>query len=163
MVNGFVKWLASLVLLLSVPCNSSSLRAINDSFFQNEDLEDSSLVLSEDEPEHLVSITGKLQLHMRSSDPENEVEGYLIKCWILKLNSESFETACSTPAHGSFQTPDSIRFSQNGDQMELTGDFDQKWLQQHLDQTVTIEGYLWHAHTGHHLTPVMINPKPWFE
>lgn len=130
------------------------------------DLSDESLVLPDDEPERCVAITGKLMLRIFNSNPDNDtVEdgGQALYCWILKLNPESFEIACSTPVRASFQTPATIRSFKNCDEMELTGEYDPEWLCDHVNQTVTIQGYLWHAHNGHHHTPVMIDTDPWFK
>ncbi len=133
--------------------------------WSEEDLADESLVLPESEPERLVAMTGKLTLRICNSDPDLgsiETGGQPIYRWILKLNPESFEIACNTPVRASFQTPATIRSFRNCDEMELTGGYDEEWLCEKEGQTVTVEGYLWHAHTGHHSTPVMLDSKPWF-
>lgn len=131
-----------------------------------EDLLDESLVLAEDQPEKLVSMTGKLILNVLNSDPDKgaiECGGHPIYSWILKLDPKSFETACSTPVRASFQTPATIRSFKNYDEMELTGDYDVEWLCDRVNETVTVQGYLWHAHTGHHHTPVMMDTDPRFK
>lgn len=122
--------------------------------------EDHSLSLPEDEPEHLVSITGKLQLRTTTRDPEyNDKEP--VCYWALKVDSDSYEIICKTPVRASFQTPNAIRASQNSDEVALTGEYNEDWLNAHLNQNVTIKGYLWHAHTGHHPTTVMMGREPW--
>lgn len=164
MKNGFVRWFVRLLALFCLSCGSSSFcHELCSCCWTEEDLNDDSLVLSEDEPEHLVSMTGKLRLRVLNSDPENRAKGRLIDCWILKLNPESFEVACKTPVRASFQTPATIRSFRNYDEMELTGTYDKEWLFAHLNQTVTMKGYLWHAHTGHHYTPIMMDSEPWFK
>lgn len=130
------------------------------------DLSDESLILPDDQSEKLVSMTGKLVLKMLNGDPDKgaiECGGFPIYSWILKLDSKSFETACSTPVRASFQTPGTIRSFKNCDEMALTGDYDKEWLCDHVNQIVTMQGYLWHAHTGHHHTPVMMDTDPWFK
>lgn len=132
----------------------------------NEELLDESLILPDDEPEQLVTMTGVLHLQIFNSNPEAgpiENGGQPTYHWIVKLTPESFETACSTPVRASFQTPASIRSSNNCDEMELTGDYDEEWLCDHEGQTVSVQGYLWHAHTGHHHIPVMMDTDPWFK
>lgn len=158
MENVFVRWLVSLF-TLSFVLHASWLNC-NDLNLARQTEEDESLCLSEDEPEHLVAMTGKLQLRIFNSDAE-DAGSPLLHGWFLKLDSESFNSACNTPVRASFQTPASIRSSRNGDEMELTGGYDKNWLYEHLDQTVTVRGYLWHAHTSHHHTPIMIDREPW--
>lgn len=129
-----------------------------------EDVSDESLNLPEGEPEKLVTMMGKLHLHIFNSDPDRgslENGGQPIYRWILKLDPKSFEIACNTPVRAFFQTPATIRSFKNCDEMELTGNYDEDWLCEHIDQVVSIQGYLWHAHTGHHHTPVMIDTNPW--
>jgi len=123
-------------------------------------------LLSKDEPERLVTMTGTLHLKILNSDPDcGPVEngGQPIYCWIVKLNPESFEAACRTPVRASFQTPATIQSSWNRDEMELTGEYDEGWLCDHEGEIVTVQGYLWHAHTGHHHTPVLMDTDPWFK
>jgi hypothetical protein len=135
------------------------------SFDSSED-NDESLVLPSDEPEHLVAMTGKLYLEIINNNPDfGEIEngGYPIYCWMIKLDPHSFEVACCTPVRACFQTPASIRANKRGDELWLTGDLDRQWLCEHVDQTVTVQGYLWHAHTAHHHTPVMLDTDPWFK
>jgi hypothetical protein len=127
---------------------------------------DQSLVLSDDMPERLVTISGKLHLEIVNNDSElGEIEngGYPIYCWMIKLDPQSFEIVCNTPVRACFQTPKSIRASKKGDELWLTGDFDLEWLCEHINQTVSVQGYLWHAHNAHHLTPVMLNTNPFYE
>lgn len=133
-----------------------------------EDVEEStldrSLELQDSESERLVSMTGKLILRVSNSDTDiKSIEdgGHPIYCWIVELDQESFEIACSTPVRAAFQTPASIRSF--GNELQLTGGFDEEWLCEHLNQTVTVQGYLWHAHTCHHHTLVMLDANPWYK
>jgi len=131
--------------------------------WSEEDLADESLVLSGDKPERFVSMTGTLTLRILNSDPDSptiESGGQPLYCWFLKMDPESFKLACSTPVRMSFQTPATIRSFLNCHELELTGSYDQEWLMCHVDQITTIQGYLWHAHTGHHHTPVMLGSAP---
>lgn len=136
-----------------------------DSFDWSED-NDQSLVLPDEKTEHLVTMTGKLHLEILNYDFElGEIEngGYPIYCWMVKLDPKSFEIACTTPVRACFQTPSSIRSSKKGDELWLTGDFDADWLCENVNQSVAVQGYLWHAHTAHHHTPVMLDTDPWFK
>lgn len=150
MANVLVKWCASLLALFL--SNSFS------GYWEKES--ENPLLLPEHESEHLVSMTGMLDVRVLKSDPEDELsETY--HCWILKLSPESFEIACKTPVRACFQTPESIRSSKNCNEIQLNS-YDAHWLQYHLRQTITLQGYLWHAHTHHHKTPVLMGANPWF-
>jgi hypothetical protein len=160
MENVFARWLPFLFTLQCLLCDFSLFCCdVSPTCWT----EDETLSLSEDESEHLVAMTGELQLiHFHNGEGDN-AESRVSRRWILKLDSESFDVACKTPVRAPFQTPASIRSSRNGNQMELTGDYNTKWLYDHLGQPVTVKGYLWHAHTGHHFTPVMMDLEPWLE
>jgi hypothetical protein len=123
-------------------------------------LDDESLVLSMEEPEILVSMTGVVQLQVLDRDPENPEEG-TFEWWVLLMDGASFEKACTTPVHGSFQDPASIRNASHSHELGLTGDYDFDFLRKNLGQTVTLLGYLWHAHTHHHPSVVMMDTDPW--
>jgi hypothetical protein len=123
-------------------------------------MDDMSLVLPMNEPEQLVEMTGLLELITYDSNPENPEEGQYT-CWILNLDQNSFEKTHSTPVHGAFQSPKSIREHPDCRKLALTGNYDETWLQMHSGQTITLSGYLWHAHTIHHNTPVMMDTDPW--
>jgi len=162
MGNVFARWFVSLSVLLNLSC---SLKAHQDEDpFRDwlEDLEDKSLVLPEGEPEFLVSITGQLQRNVLNIDPEDNTKS-TFDCWVLKLTPESFELACSTPVRAIFHTPESIRSLPRCHEIELTGGYDEEWFKEHIGQTVTVQGYLWHAHTAHHHTPMMLDKEPWLK
>lgn len=138
----------------------------NTSDWNAENLLDESLVLADDEAEKLVVMTGKLTLRVFNSDPDRgsiENGGHPLYHWMLTLDPTSFAIACSTPVRASFQTPATIRSFKNCNDMELTGEFDEEWLTSNANQIVTVPGYLWHAHTGHHRTAVMLSPTPWLK
>ncbi|MCB1114703.1 MAG: DUF4431 domain-containing protein [Chlamydiia bacterium] len=124
--------------------------------------DDTSLVLPDNEPEKLVSMTGQLYLHTIDKDPENESLGK-VSYWVLKMDSKSFEIACTTPVRSAFQSPQSIRDDLQCYELELTGNYEETWLNEHANHTITLSGYLWHAHTAHHHTPVLMDADPWFK
>ncbi len=158
MGSVFARWFVSLLLFNSCSFGDTQVCPESDYWWEG----DTSLVLPSDEPERLVSMTGELQLHVLNKDPEDN-ESDIFDCWILKMNPASFEIACSTPVRASFQSPESIRSCVNSNELELTGGYDEVWLREHLGQTVTVSGYLWHAHTIHHHTAVMMDTDPWFK
>jgi hypothetical protein len=127
---------------------------------------DESLALPDNEPESLVTMTGKLHLEVLNSDSElGEIEngGYPLYCWMITLDPKSFEVACSTPVRACFQTPASILSQKNSHELYLTGSYDKEWLSEQVGQNISIQGYLWHAHTAHHPTPLMLDTDPWFK
>lgn len=156
MQNRFVKWCVNCLLCLSC---SLLLGEPTDNWLVEDD---TSLVLPDNEPEKLVSMTGQLHLHALYKDPENEQLGR-ISCWTLKMDPKSFEIACTTPVRCAFQSPQSIRNHLQCQELELTGKYEETWLREHVNQTVTLSGFLWHAHTAHHHTPVMMDTNPWFK
>lgn len=157
MRNRFVKWCASFFVFLFY---SSVLFGVQETASLLE--EDTILVLEPHTAERYVSITGQLQRCLFNKNAENPELG-TGHYWILKMDSKSFEIACSTPVHCAFESPLSIRNSLRSHELALTGSYDEKWLHQHMHQTVTLSGYLWHAHTAHHPTPIMMDTEPWFK
>lgn len=155
MGNHFAIWFVNFLFCFSCP---AFLFCEDDWWWDG----NTSLILPNDEPERLVSMTGELFLRVLDQDSESPELG-TYECWIIKMNPESFEIACSTPVHGAFHSPESIRECLGCQELELTGGFDKNWLRKHLGQTVTLSGYLWHAHTAHHHTPVMMDTDPWFK
>lgn len=140
---------------------SGFLICLSPSFlFCEEWMDDMSLVLPMEEPEILVSMTGELQLQILDNDPENPEEG-TFEWWVLLLDDKSFEKACTTPVHGSFQDPSSIRNSPRSHELGLTGDYDHNYFRANIGHVLTLSGYLWHAHTGHHPSLVMMDTSPW--
>jgi len=115
---------------------------------------DLELYLPDSEREILVSLTGMI---------DKRIETNATDYWILKLDSNSYEIICQTPVRCSFHSPLSIHSALNSDELQLTGNYDKRWLQDHLGQIVTLSGYLWHAHTAHHHTPVLMDSDPWFK
>ena len=149
MRNLFARWFVSVWLVFS-----SSL------LFSEEWIDDMSLVLPMEEPEILVSMTGELKLQVLDQDPENPVGG-IFEWWVLQLDDNSFEKACTTPVHGTFQDPASIRKAERGRELGLTGDYDRIFLNANIRRIVTLSGYLWHAHTAHHHSLMMMDTSPW--
>lgn len=103
MQNGFARWFASLLL-----CFFSSTFCFSQEDWLWEG--DTSLVLPMDKPERLVSMSGELALQVLYKNPENpELE--TVDRFIIKMDSESFEVACSIPVRAAFHSPDLGIFS----------------------------------------------------
>ena len=164
MESAFEKWLLNLFLLFCFSLNILAAQA--ECPHEEKNPSDTSLVLPEEESERLVTLKGKLILRILHENLDQGPPGECsnpIYCWIVKMDPASFEIACNTPVRAAFHTPTSIRASWNHDELELTGNLPTKeWLYNHIDQTVTVEGYLWHAHTSHHHTPILMDSEPWF-
>jgi hypothetical protein len=147
MQNPSVRWCVNVCLIFS-------------SVLLAKEMDDETLVLSMEEPEILVAMTGVIQLQVLDRDPENPEDG-TFEWWVLQLDDASFEKACTTPVHGSFQDPASIRAAPRNHELGLTGDYDREFLRTNIGHTVMLSGYLWHAHTHHHPSIVMMDTSPW--
>jgi len=123
--------------------------------------EENPLKLPEDAPEKLVTLRGKLILNLYSGPPEySSIEGgdRADYCWNLKLDQASFEIAITTPVHDPAEDLSHILEWSNHDEINLLVDDSlQDYLCKHYNKTVIVEGYLFHAHTAHHQTPILMD------
>ncbi len=148
MKNPFTRWFASGWLICSCV------------LFGEEYMDDMSLALPMEEPERLVSMTGELRLQILDQDPEHPELG-AFDWWILQLDSDSFKKVCTTPVHAAFYDPEWIRNAERNHDLGLTGDYDRDWLDANIGRKVTLQGYLWHAHTAHHHSLVLLDTNAW--
>lgn len=109
------------------------------------------LELPDGAPEILVTLSGTL--HLQSCFEDDVVD-----CWFLKMDESSFEVASTTPVWG---YPLSIEeILQRSDRLEVQLGEDpemEEFFQNHMNQFVTVQGFLFHAHTGHHHAPFQMD------
>ncbi len=158
MQRRFENWLVKILFLAFLTSPQAHLTAK-----VWEEFEGFPLALHDEESEQLVSLRGILLLEILPRDPENPSSTEEpIFCWMVKLDPESFELACQTRVRAAFHSTESIRESPSFDKLELVDDsLTKEWLFEHLDKQVTVHGYLFHGHTGHHHAALLLDSKPW--
>ncbi|MES2345827.1 MAG: DUF4431 domain-containing protein [Chlamydiota bacterium] len=153
-------------LVLFVMLSLTACAGLRASDVCEEDL-DRSLVLNEGDIDTVVALSGPLFFKIFPGPPNHEsIENgdTPLKSWFLKMDAYSLEIALTTPVSMSFQTPKSIREWSNYDELELGNGFaDESWLCDHLNRDVIVQGILFHAHTGHHGTPILMDVIEIFE
>lgn len=118
-------------------------------------LQNASLELPDGNPEILVSLKGTLRLKLCSS--ENDPP---INCWFLEMTSSSFKLASKTLVWGYALTLKEILENPNWNEVQLGRDKEtEDFCCKHRNQKVTVKGYLFHAHTGHHHAPFLMDIK----
>lgn len=113
------------------------------------------LELPDGAPEILVTLKGTLKL--KSIFEENADPIY---CWFLEMDASSFKIASKTPVWGYALTLKEILEKPNWNEVQLGRDEEtEDFCCKHRDQKVTVKGYLFHAHTGHHHAPLLMDIK----
>lgn len=119
------------------------------------------LELPEGAPEILVKLQGKLYMMLFPGPPE-----YLsVECgdvpeygWFLTLDEKSFQIASSTPVAPYGNSMEYMMESPNWFKVQLSfSDELEKRFYHNVEKAVTVEGYLFHAMTGHHHAPFLMN------
>lgn len=126
-----------------------------------EDLNEVPRELPEGDQEVLVKLTGKLILRLSPGPPNySDVEAgdYPSYVWYLQMDPASVRTALSTPVWGYPFSEKEIMDFPNWFEVQLGGAEKEmeEWFCDHIDQTVSVQGYLFHAHTGHHHAPFLL-------
>jgi hypothetical protein len=134
-----------------------------DNELSNETENEPFLQLPEDTPEKLVVLKGKLILRLFPGPPEYtsiEKGDRADYCWMLLLNAESFRIATSTPVGEPYSDLKSILNWSNHNEVHLGLEEDMNdFCCGHEDKEVTAQGYLFHAHTAHHYSPILMDVK----
>ncbi len=119
--------------------------------------------LSVDSPEPLITLSGKLISKLFPGSPEySSVEDgdRADHCWVLQLDNASFDLALTTPVAEPARSLTDIMNWSNPEEVFLSLDEDlEGFCHEYADQRVIIEGHLFHAHTAHHYTPILLDVK----
>lgn len=127
----------------------------------NEKLNDTPLELSEGVPQLLVNLKGSLELKLYPGPPNYEsIENgdYPECCWMLQMDSKSFDIASKTPVlEPALSMIDIMSFS-NWNEVQLRFETEmRKFCESHVNQNVTLQGYLSHAILAHHHAPFLMS------
>ena len=132
----------------------------------NESEMDSSLKLSEDAPEILVVLKGQLILRLFPGPPEYtsiEKGDRADYCWMLHVNEEFFKIATTTSVSEPSTDLQSIMEWSNHNEIYLSLEDNMiDFCCDHESQEITVNGYLFHAHTAHHYSPILMNVQKVF-
>ena len=132
-------------------------------FFQIQFFPQNPLVLAIDAPERLISVKGKLILKLFPGPPEySSIEDgdRVDHCWILKLDETSFLKVMTTPVVDPANILENIKKWPHSDEILLVlEDHMENFCQRYQNQEILSLGHLFHAHTIHHYTPILMNVK----
>jgi len=118
-------------------------------------LQNVSLELPDGAPEILVTLKGKLCLKLCSVENDSPMH-----CWFLEMDGSSFKVASKTPVWGYALTLKEILDKPNWNEVQLGRDKEtEDFCCKHRNQIITVNGFLFHAHTGHHHAPFMMDVK----
>ena len=111
--------------------------------------------------EPLITLTGKLRLKLFPGPPEYSSikDGDRADhCWIVELDDPSFLFALNTPYNELSHDLSDILYRKDAYMLTLCLNEDHVSLcQQYKDQNVAVRGVLFHAHTAHHYTPILLD------
>jgi hypothetical protein len=131
--------------------------------FSNESAIESFLKLSEDAPEKLVVLKGKLILRLFPGPPEYtsiERGDRADYCWMLHVNEEFLKIATTTPVPEPCSDLKSIMEWSNHNEIYLSLEENMiDFCCDHESKEITTQGYLFHAHTAHHYSPILMDVK----
>lgn len=90
------------------------------------------------------------------------VEGgdYPAYCWFLQMDAPSFQLASKTPVWGFGLSLQEIMNKTNWFEVQLGRNSEiEDFCCKHVNQEITVQGFLFHAHTGHHHAPFLMDLK----
>jgi hypothetical protein len=123
-------------------------------------LSDIPLEYEDERPEKPISLRGKLTLRLYPGPPEyGSVENgdYPEYGWFLQMDRPSFQIASTTLLPGLALSPADIMSHSNWYEVQLGLLSSDDFCCKHVNQDVVVEGYLFHAHTGHHHAPFLMD------
>jgi hypothetical protein len=126
-----------------------------------DDKNEVSLQLPEDVPEKLITLKGKLVLRLFPGPPEYtsiEKGDRADYSWMLLLDEESFKIATTTPVPEPANNLKGIMECSNHHEVSLSFEENMKgFCCDHENKEISVQGYLFHAHTAHHYSPILMN------
>jgi uncharacterized protein (DUF952 family) len=133
----------------------------------NEKWNDIPLELSEVTPQLLVTLKGSLQLKLYPGPPNYEsIENgdYPEYCLMLQMDSKSFDIASKTHVLEPALSMTDIMSVSNWSEVQLGLETDmRKFCESHINQEVTLQGYLSHAILAHHHAPFLMSVQSVYE
>ena len=125
-----------------------------------EKLSDIPLELSEGSPQLLVTLRGVLQLKLYAGPPNYEsVEDgdYPEYCWMLQMDSKSFDLASKTPVLEPALSLLDIMSVSNWSEVQLGFETNmRKFCESHINQKIIVQGFLSHAILAHDHAPFLM-------
>lgn len=110
-----------------------------------------------------VTLRGKLRLKLFPGPPEYgsiEEGDRADYVWIIELDDPSFLITLNTPENElSLDLADIVRREDAHDLILCVSGNLERTCEEYIDQDVIIRGILFHAHTVHHYTPLLIDLK----
>jgi hypothetical protein len=114
-------------------------------------------------PESLITISGILSRKQFPGPPEYSSidDGDRVDhCWVLELDKTSFLLALNTPVKElGLDFRDILRWKNSSEVMLVLNDEVEKACRMYEGLRVYVVGYLFHAHTVHHYTPMLLDVK----
>lgn len=123
-------------------------------------LSDIPLEYEDERSEKPISLRGKLTLRLYPGPPEySSVENgdYPGYCWFLQMDHSSFQIAFTTLLPGLALSSADIMSRPNWYEVQLGCSPSDDFNCENVNKEVVVEGYLFHAHTGHHHAPFLMD------
>lgn len=158
-VNAGYSCLSFLALFMGL----NACESIHPSGKSDENAMEPLLKLPEGAPEKLVILKGKLVLRLFPGPPEYtsiEKGDRADYCWMLLMDAISFGIATTTLVpEPSSDLKSIMNWSNHGEVYLSLEDNMIDFCCNHASEDVEVQGYLFHAHTAHHYSPILMNVK----
>lgn len=113
--------------------------------------------------EPIITVSGTLHSKLFPGPPEYScIENGDRKdyCWVLELDKPSFLLALNTPINElSLELSDILKRSDANQVIVILEKNMKNFSPEYENKNVIIQGHLFHAHTAHHYTPMLIQAK----
>lgn len=115
---------------------------------------------SENVSDPFVTLTGTLHSKVFPGPPEySSIEDgdRADSCWVLNLDKASFILALNAPVQElSLDFEDIMKWPKANEMILVTEENMEEWLRSQQGKYISISGYLFHAHTAHHYSPMLL-------